>query len=118
MKTTKHKNSGLSKQVHRIGYHFPSSVVGRACLSLGIDLSLDGRVRQHQQDSVANDARPSHQHGKKLELLGANISTSDVSQATIDTQAREAIKDLFPKIPARDLHVIVTHAFELVCQCL
>ncbi|MCJ1412307.1 hypothetical protein MMC19_006401 [Ptychographa xylographoides] len=36
-----------------------------------------------------------------------------LSQATIDTQAREAIKDLFPNIPPKDLHDIVTHAFEV-----
>ena len=46
----------------------------------------------------------------------ASISTQpELSQATIDTQAREAIKDLFPKIPQKDLHDIVTRAFEKVC---
>ncbi|MCJ1392242.1 hypothetical protein MMC18_005109 [Xylographa bjoerkii] len=111
--TTKHKHSGLSKEVHRIGYHFPSSVVGRACLSLGVDLSRDGRVLRHQHDWIADKARPRHQHRTRLNLLTHNTSNTKLSQATIDTQAREAIKDLFPKIPDKDLRDIVTHAFEL-----
>lgn len=39
---------------------------------------------------------------------------SDVSQATIDTDAREAIRDLFPNIPEKDLVEIVRHAFQKV----
>lgn len=38
----------------------------------------------------------------------------DVPQAVLDTQAREAIKDLFPKMPNKDLHEIVFRAFEKV----
>ncbi|MCJ1401739.1 hypothetical protein MMC11_004956 [Xylographa trunciseda] len=111
--TTKHKHSGLSKEVHRIGYHFPSSVVGRACLSLGVDLSSDGRVLRHQHDWIADRLRPKHQHGTRLNVLAHNTSNTKMSQASIDTQAREAIKDLFPKMPDKDLRDIVTHAFEL-----
>ncbi|MCJ1431914.1 hypothetical protein MMC27_001270 [Xylographa pallens] len=103
----------LSKEVHRIGYHFPSSIVGRACLSLGVSLSRDGRVLRHQHDWIADEARSRHQNGTRLNLLAHNASNTKLSQATIDTQAREAIKDLFPKIPDKDLRDIVTHAFEL-----
>jgi len=38
----------------------------------------------------------------------------DVSQATIDTDALQAIRDLFPNIPEKDLYTIVRHAFEKV----
>ena len=41
---------------------------------------------------------------------------TNLSQAVIDTQAREAIKDLFPKIPMDDIHVIVGRAFQKVGQ--
>ena len=37
-----------------------------------------------------------------------------MSQREIDSQARDAIQDLFPSIPQRDLDEIVEHAFELV----
>ena len=110
VKTTKH-NIGLSQQVHRIGHHFPSSVVGRACLSLGIDLSRSGHVlRQHEL------WRPERQDRKKkgLKLPGKDASDSKLSQAVVDTQAREAIRDLFPKIPEQNMHEIIQHAFELV----
>jgi hypothetical protein len=99
--------------MHRIGYHFPSSIVARACTSLGIDLSRDGRVLHNQHDLEAA-ARPKPRNRKWQKLLADNASKPGLSQAAIDTQAREAIKDLFPKIPPKDLHDIVTHAFELV----
>ena len=52
--------------------------------------------------------------GKKRKHPTNTNPNAEVSQAAIDTQAREAIKDLFPKIPSKDLHQIVKHAFELV----
>ena len=89
--------------------------MGRACLSLGVDLSRDGRVLRYQHDWAVDNAQPAQEHRTRLNLLNQN--SSKLSQATIDTQAREAIRDLFPKIPDKDLRDIVTHAFELVCQC-
>ena len=105
----------MSIQVHRIGYHFPSSIVARACTSLGIDLSRNGRVL-HNQAGLSLDS------GLEQALERRNVfnpRTQEIlhprdSQASIDTQAREAIKDLFPKIPMKDLHAIVTRAFEKV----
>ncbi|MCJ1243502.1 hypothetical protein MMC30_000699 [Trapelia coarctata] len=108
-------NGGIADQMHRIGYHFPSSIVARACTSLGIDLSRDGRVLHNQQDFEAAP-RPKARNRKWQKLLAENASKPGLSQAAIDTQAREAIKDLFPKIPQKDLHDIVTHAFELGTQ--
>ena len=106
-------NGGIADQMHRIGYHFPSSIVARACTSLGIDLTRDGRVL-HNQRNWEVTARPKPRSRKWQKLLAENASKPGLSQAAIDTQAREAIKDLFPKIPQKDLHDIVTHAFELV----
>ena len=99
--------------MHRIGYHFPSSVVARACTSLGINLSRDGHVLHQHHDWTATEV-PKHRHGKKQKLLGKTLAKAHLSQATVDTLAREAIKDLFPNIPPKDLHEIVIHAFELV----
>lgn len=41
-------------------------------------------------------------------------SSANVSQATLDIQAQQAIKDLFPKIPAKDVRAIVGRAFQKV----
>ena len=41
---------------------------------------------------------------------------TSLSQAVVDSQAREAIMDLFPNIPPRDLHEIVSRAFDMVSQ--
>lgn len=132
-KTTPHKDRAihLSHEVHRIGYHFPSYIVGRACISLGIDLSQTGHVLRRQQDwFVKASTKPPRQprqppknrdknKKKKLHKSGSVESpSSEVSQATLDTQAREAIKDLFPKIPDKDLHDIVSRAFRKVCASI
>ena len=39
-----------------------------------------------------------------------------MSQNEIDRQAKNAIRDLFPSIPDKDLKEIITHAFELVSR--
>ena len=96
--------------MHRIGYHFPSSIVDRACRSLGVTLTLSGHVDKHQQNLLQDLPQDTRHPGKgvptQLEL--------QKSQAAIDTEAREAIKDLFPKIPKDEVHEIVLRAFEKV----
>lgn len=111
------KNPELSHEVHRVGYHFSSRVVENACLSLGVTLTESGRVLQ-SSFATLNEDLPTR-YGKKLKSKGkgkgrASPPRFDVSQsqATIDTQAREAIRDLFPKIPDPDLHETVSRSFQ------
>ena len=106
-KTTKNKNE-LSKEVHRVGWHFPSSVVSRACMSLGIDISQSGRAlkRHHKW--------PKEVPRSKQTTKDSKVEGQSQSQVEIDAQAKAAIKDLFPAIPPNDLHQIVDHAFDLV----
>lgn len=114
LQTTPHKHKkDLSQQVHRIGYHFPSYIVDKACMSLGVQLSHSGQVIRRQQVMLAEPRKRSTLK-KTRKLRGDRNSSpkSDISQATLDTQAREAIRDLFPKIPERDLHAIVARAFQ------
>lgn len=40
---------------------------------------------------------------------------SELDQTTINTEARDAIKDLFPTIPDKDLFQIIKTAFQKVC---
>lgn len=40
---------------------------------------------------------------------------SEVSQITLNTDARDAIRDLFPNIPDQDLNQIIKTAFQKVC---
>ena len=42
------------------------------------------------------------------------VSKGKVNQSTLDVQARDIIKDLFPAIPMRDLDQVVARAFDLV----
>lgn len=88
-------------------------------MTLGVSLSRSGHV-------LPKNGRPPsiHQHDRSVKekkvARGLRDSTphTDISQATLDTQAREAIKDLFPKIPDRDLHEIIYRAFQKVWTTL
>ena len=111
------KHPELSHEVHRVGYHFSSRVVEKACTSLGVTLTESGRVLQ-SSFAALNEELPTR-HGKKIKNKAkgkgrASPPKFDISQsqATIDTQAREAIKDLFPKIPDADLHETVARSFQ------
>ena len=83
-------------------------------MSLGVSLTKSGHV-------VLNESNPFHTLSKNkvptsiiLTSPHNKSSSLDISQATLDTQAREAIKDLFPKIPDKDLHQIISRAFQKV----
>ena len=112
----------MSREVHRIGYHFPSIVVDQACMTLGVTLTTSGRVMQSNFafiDDLATDQRQAGREISKRKSKGKNRNVSPsfdvtLSQAVIDTQAREAIKDLFPKVPPDDLHTIIGRAFQKV----
>lgn len=65
----------------------------------GLFLSSSGRVLPYEQ----------HQ-GSGLSL--PNRHDPNMSQATINAEARDAIKDLFPNIPNRDVNQIIKTAFQ------
>ncbi|KAF3385213.1 hypothetical protein F1880_002039 [Penicillium rolfsii] len=96
--TTPHMGThNLSQHVHRIGYHFPSTVVAAACSELGLYLTSSGK------------AVPFHTLGTLQENPAAD---SEVDQITINTEARDAIRDLFPNIPDNDINQIIKTAFQ------
>ena len=111
------KNPELSQEVHRVGYHFSSVVVESACLSLGVTLTESGRVVQSTFASL-NEEPPGRGMKRKSKTKGRESPKFDLSlsQATIDTQARESITDLFAKIPLEDLHNIVSRSFQKVSR--
>ncbi|EZF22159.1 hypothetical protein H112_04917 [Trichophyton rubrum D6] len=65
----------------------------------GFFLSSSGRVVAYQNQ------RPDQIQGNKS-------ASSEQSQETINAEARDAIKDLFPNIPTKDLNQIVKTAFK------
>ena len=114
----------LSREVHRVGYHFSTSVVDEACQTLGVTLNASGRVIESHFASLRDNELQDQQVGRRAKARknkrglrndSPKIDMS-LSQAVIDTQAREAIEDLFPKIPRLDLHEIVSRAFDKVSE--
>lgn len=90
-------------------------------MSLGISLSQSGQVvfkgrfpaRDTGPQISGASRRNSNGHG-----LPAKPPETEESQAALDAQARETIKDLFPKIPDKDLQNIVRQAFKKVWRAL
>lgn len=85
--------------MHRIGYHFPSTVVAAVCSELGLYLTSTGKTL------------PIYSMGMRENHSRAG---SEVSQVTLNTDARDAIRDLFPNIPDKELNTIIKTAFQKV----
>ncbi|KAJ5437090.1 hypothetical protein N7445_007975 [Penicillium cf. griseofulvum] len=96
--TPHHRHHNLSQHVHRIGYHFPSTVVAAVCSELGFYLTSTGKTvpSTFPTDKIENPKQ----------------ADSEVSQITLNTEARDALKDLFPNIPDKDLNQIIKTAFQ------
>lgn len=96
----------LSREVHRIGFHFPTQVVDQVCHYYGIRLTSGGKLIDESKD----DQLFSKVYAKK----GGRPKVDDPKdQVTINTEAKQTIKDLFPNIPDKDLFQIIKTAFQL-----
>jgi len=95
----------LSREVHRIGYHIPTEVVSQVCSHYGIRLDSAGRLIGEQE---------SEKLFMKISQKGEVVLNENIrDQVTINTEAKEIIRDLFPKIPDNDLFQIIKTAFQL-----
>jgi hypothetical protein len=84
---------GLSRNVYRFGWHFPTDVILKAMESTGLK----------SQDDVYATRNP-------LATKEHKPSEKDVT----DHNLAELILDLFPRIPENDINNIIKHAFERV----
>ncbi|KAI9753462.1 MAG: hypothetical protein M4579_005146 [Chaenotheca gracillima] len=111
--STSHKKANdITQHVHRIGYHFISPVVSKACQELRLYISRNGRVRE-MRDEDPYSISGAYPEGYSVERDGTPSSTSQpVSQDQLNADAREALTDLFPKIPEKDKRKIISRAFK------
>ncbi|KAI9798705.1 MAG: hypothetical protein M1825_005032 [Sarcosagium campestre] len=97
--TAKHKTDDISQHVHRIGYHFVTSIVTRVCRFLDLTLDRNGHISQRRAARTSNQAQ-------------RNLSPASItSQRKLNADARDAITDLFPNMPERDKSDVISHAF-------
>ncbi|KAI4169596.1 MAG: hypothetical protein LQ348_007247 [Seirophora lacunosa] len=112
------RSNSLSEQVGRLGYHFPSTVVEQACQSLRLTLPKSGTLRlrqgtrQQPQRGSHRATRSAHNKNDQITKPRAASVGNDMDQSEIDARAAFAIRDLFPKIPERDVQLIVAQAFQ------
>ncbi|KAF1814184.1 hypothetical protein P152DRAFT_471969 [Eremomyces bilateralis CBS 781.70] len=85
----------IAHHVHRIGHHFPNDIVDLAC-------EWEGYTIHHGQFRKNKDTVDTSRLAKSLQ----SHSSKETSE-----QVRLAIRDLFPKIPKKDLDNIIKHAF-------
>ncbi|OCT52291.1 hypothetical protein CLCR_08018 [Cladophialophora carrionii] len=99
------KRHELSRQIHRVGYHFPTTVVDQVCAHYGIRLNNRGELIDESKDEDLFRRVYQNADGQR--------PAEEKDQVTINTEAKQTIKDLFPKIPDSDLFRIIKHAFQL-----
>ena len=99
------KRHELSRHIHRVGYHFPTMVVDQVCAHYGIRLNNKGALIDESKDDALFKRVYQNADGQR--------PAEEKDQVTINTEAKQAIKDLFPKIPDNDLFRIIKHAFQL-----
>ncbi|KAI1630074.1 hypothetical protein EDD37DRAFT_558805 [Exophiala viscosa] len=99
----------LSREVHRIGFHFPTSVVARVCAHYGIRLTSGGKVIDESKEDKEDRLFAQVYQNQN----GQRPPKEKKDQVTINTEAKQTIKDLFPKIPDNDLYQIIKTAFQL-----
>ena len=78
--------------MHCVGHQSPSYVVGLACETLGISLDKGDRVA-HLPSGPGLEVQTSKK-GKNTQVNDLSASNPELTQAAIDTQAREAIIDI------------------------
>lgn len=83
-------------------------------MSLGVSLTQSGLVIPLHGKRTDLESNHYPLIRKNNSRATNDMSNANVSQATLDIQAQQAIKDLFPKIPSRDLRAIVGRAFQKV----
>ena len=89
----------------------------RACSNLGINFSdQEAILNQHllwpKEDK--NKSKPTPKGGPQAANKDGQAVKKTISQDDVDFEALQAIKDLFPAMPADDSRNIVRHAFDLV----
>jgi hypothetical protein len=86
----------LSREIHRVGYHFPSDVVAEVCHTYGIRITSRGELD--------NDSKDDEYFRRVYENKDAKPAPEKLDQVTINTEAQQNLTDLFPHIPKKDLY--------------
>jgi hypothetical protein len=81
-------------------------------MELGFHLTANGKVMQMEPLRVNHSAR--HQRATQRTAQRTQRANSDISQTTINAEARDVLRDLFPNIPDEDLNQIINTAFQKV----
>ncbi|KAL8873216.1 MAG: hypothetical protein Q9174_001280 [Haloplaca sp. 1 TL-2023] len=104
--------------VGRIGYHFPSNVVEQSCKLLGVMFASSGNAHYglpprpqpatHRKRKLPNVPARRNQ---KAKLRAASVG-SEIDQKELNAKAASTIRDLFPKIPEKDIQEIIEESFQ------
>jgi len=95
----------LSHHVHRVGHHFPMSVIEPACNKFGYNYDQKEGLRK-AKDGESWIAQ-------RFEAYSSRQANPDGPTTEKETKIyiHGAVREMFPKIPEADLQAIVDHAF-------
>ncbi|KAH7116063.1 hypothetical protein B0J11DRAFT_539080 [Dendryphion nanum] len=102
---TNRRNPQIDTQ--RIGYHFPNVVIEEACTILGYTWRKGQFIKIVNNSEETRIARNLRDYDERMRLDGRPLTERDTKD-----QIRNAIREVFPKIPEADMEGIVNHAFE------
>jgi hypothetical protein len=100
----------LSHHVHRVGHHFPLTVITLACSKFGYVYDDKRSLRKEKARDRDNWIAQQVENYSSRQLPRGGLTTE---KGTRD-HTRGAVREMFPKIPEADLSAIINHAFEEV----
>ena len=95
----------LSHHVHRVGHHFPMSVIEPACSKFGYNYD-DRKGLRKAKDGESWIAKRFEAYSSRQANPGGPTTEKETK-----LYIHGAVREMFPKIPEADLQAIVDHAF-------
>ncbi|KAF2151216.1 hypothetical protein K461DRAFT_228732, partial [Myriangium duriaei CBS 260.36] len=101
------ESSKVSSHLHRIGYHIRTDVFDEACTWLGYRFVNGKLVKDVAANPASGFERTFARFGADISQFGTRSATQEESQ-----KVKNAIRELFPKIPEESLNEIFETAWQ------
>ncbi|KAI4689978.1 uncharacterized protein J4E84_004159 [Alternaria hordeiaustralica] len=98
----------LSHHVHRVGHHFPLTIIELACNKFGYLYDERRGLRKDKEGDRTNWIAQEFEDYSSRQVQRGHPATEKETKGYI----HGAVREMFPKIPEADLQAIVSHAFE------
>lgn len=101
----------ISKHLHRIGYHFRQDIFDQGCALLGYEVRGGKLHRDPLPSDMWGCEQATDGYGSRSDSVGGPERSATEQEALA---VKLAIKELFPRLPQKDLEEIWRRAFKAV----